>query len=1007
MTKVRENAAKKPEENTWQQWALACRGAFSGTAVECEGRVLSYAAFDAQAEKIARYLYKKNIGPGKTVALRMLRTERMIAAMFGIVRAGAAVLPLPVDLPELRRRDIYSMADIVLTLTDEAVDAILSEMDTETGVLQDYPLAEQEDPALILFTSGSTGRPKGVVHSQRAAALGGAVFPEKLPELGLACQEFDTVLAKTSVNFVSAYMFEFSSAILRGRTLVLLTERERNDYAVVGSMIGRHPASSLFLTPSELESFLHEEAFRRQFRKLKTLVLAGEPITAQTMQHVQAAAYEGTSLLSLYGATECFEITWSNLRNWERQGGLLSPGVEAEILDEQGQPLSAGQTGEIVLRSAAQMSGYLGAVERRCELYGSRWLATGDIGEKTSDGRVYVRGRRDRMVKYHGLRIELEDIEENLARVPGVQKAAVVLADTAAGTQVLCAYYESDEELHTEELRHVLGESLPQYMIPAGFIRLEKLPRNRNGKVDYPDLTKRPYPAESRGSGGDEKLTEEEATLISAINGLFAKKEEVSPAQNLFGLGLDSLTGFRLISRLSELGFELSITELFAYPVVSELARRMRRVKAQSAVPSGSNASDDGLLPVTGPQAYWGFQVDDFRRMHGLYVSDSFLAEVVYTPESFRERVAAIMRCHPALRACAVQEDGKNGQRIAETGRFETEYVDLRSLAGENASPFVPGPDQEKAIGRMMKELLERLQHREDTVALQAACIQISDQASVFILTSNHFATDGASLVQLKQELIAADNPGEEDAYPACMRFIQQENNIREAEAFWKDFLQDAELSTLPGVSRRESEPETEEKPAPDYRAVTVRLGDSRTEALTRKCAQMKVSVLSYILYAYGKALAGALGKENLIIQMMSAGRGLPVPGIDRTVGCLIQYVPVVIRGGDTPADFQRSCLLADRFCYLPAKRIWQTAKGLEKPPKLAPFLISEVFPPVRAAGFYQERANRDYEKMMISNFVAKDEDGLSIYFHYNASDVPEDFFLEVVHGTEKLLTEA
>ena len=162
--------------------------------------------------------------------------------------------------------------------------------------------------------------------------------------------------------------------------------------------------------------------------------------------------------------------------------------------------------------------------------------------------------------------------------------------------------------------------------------------------------------------------------------------------------------------------------------------------------------------------------------------------------------------------------------------------------------------------------------------------------------------------------------------------------------------------------------------------------------------------MLSYVLYAYGMALVSAMDEDALVIQLMSSGRGIPVPGIDSTVGCLIQYIPVVIRRGDTPAAFQQSCLAADRYSYLPTREIWRTARGLEHRPKLAPFLISEVFPPVQAPGYYRERSVRDYEHMMVSNFVVKDEDRLTVYFHFDAARVPEAFFRRVTAETEKLL---
>ena len=126
-------------------------------------------------------------------------------------------------------------------------------------------------------------------------------------------------------------------------------------------------------------------------------------------------------------------------------------------------------------------------------------MGTGDIGEKTADGKLIVHGRGDRLVKFHGLRIELDDVQTNVLRFPGIQNAAVVLANTAAGTQIICAYYESLAELNLGDIRAFLADYLPDYMIPARFIRLRQLPRNRSGKINYTELMNRPYQGKMAG----------------------------------------------------------------------------------------------------------------------------------------------------------------------------------------------------------------------------------------------------------------------------------------------------------------------------------------------------------------------------------------------------------------------------------------------------------------------------------------------------------------------------
>ena len=203
-----------------------------------------------------------------------------------------------------------------VTLTDTGFDELLKFSEAATSSPTQPSAASLKDPSLIFFTSGSTGKPKGVCHSQQSGALNARLYPENLASLGLPCRSFDTVLAKTNVSFVSSFLFEYFSALLYGRTLVLLTDRERNDYASIGRLIERHRNSSRFLTPSELESYLREDRFRKQFRHIAVLVLCGELIHESTRSLVQMHASPKTTLLSLYASTECHGIAWSDLRNW-------------------------------------------------------------------------------------------------------------------------------------------------------------------------------------------------------------------------------------------------------------------------------------------------------------------------------------------------------------------------------------------------------------------------------------------------------------------------------------------------------------------------------------------------------------------------------------------------------------------------------------------------------------------------------------------------------------------
>ena len=344
MERQTKTTGKAHSFKTLQAAALACRGCFTGTAILCEDRCISYEDFDSMTDRIAAKLLEKGYVPGEIAAMRMRRTEKMILVLFGIIKSGMGVLPLTLDLPEGRLHDIFAATHPAVMVTDDVADQLLTGTDLHDPT-EFMPVAKPEDTALLFFTSGSTGSPKGVRYRQSAEALNAWAFPEGLLSTGIPCRAFDTVLAKTNVSFVSSYLFEYFTALFCGRTLTLLTDTERNDYACIGRLIAAHPNSSLFLTPSELGSYLREAPFREQLQGLAVLILAGEMVSQTIRESLQASAAPATTLISLYGSTECHAIAWSNLRDWDRQGGIPPEGVRVEVVDETGLPLPHGQVG--------------------------------------------------------------------------------------------------------------------------------------------------------------------------------------------------------------------------------------------------------------------------------------------------------------------------------------------------------------------------------------------------------------------------------------------------------------------------------------------------------------------------------------------------------------------------------------------------------------------------------------------------------------------------------------
>ncbi len=981
----------------------------------CGEREVSFAEYEAVTAHLAKSLVKRGMYPGKTVALCMKRTEKLFLALYGIIKSGAALLPIPEDMPTKRVQDIYQQISVDLTITDDVYEELLADpvYGSETVVY-----AKPEDTALILFTSGSTGRPRGVLHTQESTLGFMVQFPLDIEEVGIPCGGFDTVIAKTNINFVSAYLFEIPMALFHAKKVVILNQEEQNSVRCVGRMMEQYNNTCIFLTPSQIESYLKSDDFCRQFKALHTLILAGEHTSEKILHNIVRQADSALCILNVYGSTECGLILCQNEREDDYNCMRLMPDTQLQLIDEKGQLVERGKQGEIVVSSKHQFLKYAGVDARVIQENGISYFCTGDIGVRNAEGFLEIQGRRDRMVKYHGMRVELADIEQNICRFPGISECAVVVGRSERGVEILSAYYvcAEGEKVNISQLRRFLTDYLPVTLIPVGMVQLDQIPLNANGKRDYKELENRPYvPEQSHNTqgAGNPQYTEILCRVVSEVTG-----ERALPEDNLFRLGMDSLMAFHIISELGEAGLTVSVGEIFENPILSDLAELLQKAQGSDEM----DAAD--RYPATGVQIYWGTEIDFNKKSRGLYVTEDFLTSAVYNEEKFCERVHTLLRKHPALRMQAFFENGMPSQTIrsmeeicissvkkaGEGAQQEGEksilclvdYADLRNLQDDTAGDDVLGSQQKTYIENFKKQLMNALIGIEGVVSFEAACFQVRDDASVIVITGNHASIDGASMNILIQEMICKELDYKEDCYRQYLAYIGRKENIERGIGFYTQYLKNVEFSAFPEVETKEGEGE----PMPVFKGATLSLGEKGTRKLYEQSLKEKVSPVGYLMFTYGKSLLEALDKEALVMQILTFGRGIPVRGMDQAVGCFIEYVPVVIRKEDTASDFQNGNLLTEQNSFVPLPVIWKQACGLEMPPKLAPFLISEIFPEITADGMFRKLSEMDYEKMFMGNFIVKRNDEIKIYFHFNAAKILEKSFRKVTDAMQRRLTE-
>lgn len=567
-------------------------------AVVCEEQHVTYSTLNSRANQLAHHLQGLNVGPEAHIGLCMKRSLDQITGVLGILKAGAAYIPLDPDYPVERlafmARDAHS--DVLLVQEEllahlPVLDATVICLDTmweQIGREHDTrPVvgACAENLAYIIYTSGSTGKPKGITmgHAPLVNLLvwqrGPAVLPASARTLQFASLNFD-------VSFQ-----EIFSTWLTGGTLLLISEQLRRDPAGLLALLEEQAVERLFFPFITLQNLA--EVFPKAGvtpSHVREIIVAGEQL--QINRHIShfLASLPDCVLHNHYGPSECHVVTSFTLRGspaaWPALPSIGQAIANASIyiLDTHMQPLPAGIAGEIYIGGDCLARGYHNRPDLTAERFlpdpfsqesGARIYKTGDTALYMPDGNIEFLGRYDQQVKIRGVRLELGEIEATACQHPLIQQCVVLVHDSKSGDKRLVAYIvpiSEDAPLSYADVRQFLADKLPEYMVPSHFARLEQFPLTPSGKVDRRTL---PAIAESRPALSETYSAPETAVeqqLVELWQNLLGL-HRVGIHDNFFDLGGHSLLVGHMHARLEEL-FEVSIpiVDVFKYPTIVSLA---------------------------------------------------------------------------------------------------------------------------------------------------------------------------------------------------------------------------------------------------------------------------------------------------------------------------------------------------------------------------------------------------------------------------------------------------
>ncbi|WP_343859295.1 amino acid adenylation domain-containing protein, partial [Fulvivirga kasyanovii] len=717
-------------------------------ALKVGDQSFTYKELNAKANRLAHYLVNNHsVRENSRVGMLVGRSEWLIASMLGILKSGAAYVPLDPEYPAERIAFMAEDAALDLIVTDQvwerpvgkAEKVLLREVDFST-VPDTNPNVEilPDNLAYIIYTSGSTGRPKGVMIEHRSLADYVHTFKDYF-----TLSEEDIVVQQSSISFDTVIEEVFPILCVSGK--LVLSEAGGRDVESLIQVIKRENVSVVSATPlviNELNN--HEE----RLESLRVVISGGDELKGAYIDGL----IKYTSVYNTYGPTESTVCAlYNEIQTLEEAAQIGKPIANREvyILDSSLKPVPTGVDGEIYLGGAGLARGYVGLpVETRAKFienpFGAgRLYKTGDVGRWLENGKVAFIGRQDSQVKVRGYRIELAEIEKVLLDYADVDAAVVLSVRNQHAQTSLAAYVTGIDKEKVPHLRAYLSEYLPYYMVPAEFVVLSVLPRTVAGKIDrkalpavFTEQTRRTYtPPESP----DEKQ------LVSIWETVL-EQQPISINDHFFEIGGNSLSATKILTRVNEhFGAKISLRAFFLQPTVKELAQMLADQAGQQYATIDPVPEADDYDVSFAQKRLWLLNEFEGTGQTAYNLSWTYKFSGKATRTAIENAVHTLLQRHESLRTTFLMKEGTLRQRIHQPQHFKNEYIQYRNVSEE------PGDSIEKLIRQEVDTAFDLTRGP----LLRVKILQVSDQSYLMVFTMHHIISDGWSMEVILKELVS------------------------------------------------------------------------------------------------------------------------------------------------------------------------------------------------------------------------------------------------------------
>ncbi|SFW72931.1 non-ribosomal peptide synthetase [Amycolatopsis australiensis] len=866
----------EPVHKTFERHAAQCPDA---PAIVCGATTLTYGELDERADAVARHVRAQGAGPETLVAVLLDRSPDLIATFLGILKSGAAYLPLDPAYPAARVEHILADARPEFVVTTAAQDTpegprriLLEDVPAHAGPFRST--STLDGLAYVIYTSGSTGAPKGVMNSHRGLATLAAALSVRL---GLGPGERALQLAPIGFDVVAEEVFPH---LVAGGSVALPDGAAPVGTGELFALIAATETTTISTTPSRLLSWTGRDLAALP-PTLRTVIFGSE--VAPSWQSLAAWRDLPVRLVQVYGVTEAACTSTVEELGFGAGDdpaavvpiGRPVPGVRAYVLDDWLEPVPAGVPGELYLGGHGVGRGYYRRPALTAERFvpdpfggpGERLYRTGDAVRLGADGRIRFVGRTDDQVKIRGYRVEPAEVEAALASHPDVGGAAVLARPDPAGGTRLIGYFVPRGDLAEDELRRFLAGRLPEWMVPALLVPLKAFPLSANGKIDRKALGDHTAEAPRREHVAPRDDTERE--LAAIWSGLLGR-DRIGVHDNLFEIGGHSLLAVRMIAEIeAAFGVVLPLRLFFAgEPTIAALAARITAEGRTDGIPVLPRDDRPLRVPASPSQRwFWSLQRGlpgraAFTTVGGLRLRGGF------DVPRLERALNALAERHEALRTVFEQADGRLWQVVRPAAELTVPLLDVTEDEVEAAGKAVVDEPFDLAAGPLVRLAVLR--------------VAADDHRVVFVL--HHSVSDVRSMEIFAAELYTLYAGGADLLPPlrvqnADVSVWDDAQQRPELETYWRQRMSAVTPPRLPQAGDSEG------------RTHRIPLDDNLVAGL-RALAERHGTTLFVLTFAvFTLLLARQAGQSDVVAATAVTRRDRRE--IDSLIGAHLNYLPL------------------------------------------------------------------------------------------------------------------